>query len=183
MKKSELLIWDWPVRALHWLLALAVISAWILGGSSDTLGEWHEWLGLSAGGVVALRLAWGFLGRRHARFGQFVRSPRSTIEYARAAWRGHAPRYLGHNPLGGWMVVALLSCVAGLALSGWLYTTEWLWGYEWLYDIHFVLGWLLVALVALHLAGVLVTGWKHGENLVRAMVTGRKAAPSGDDVE
>ena len=182
MKKSEAPVWDWPVRLLHWSLVLTVVSSWLLGGSSGRRGEWHEWLGYAACAVVALRVALGIRGQGYARFGQFVRSPRATLAYARQVARGTAPRYLGHNPLGGWMVLLLLGCVAALSLSGWLYTTDWLWGFEWLYLLHFVLGWLLVALVALHLAGVFITGRKHGDTLVRAMFTGRKAPAQGDDI-
>ena len=185
MKNNELkawTVWDWPVRLLHWSLVLTVVSAWILGGRSGRLGEWHEWLGYAAAAVVVLRLIWGACGSRYARFRQFVRAPRFTLRYGRQVLHGEAPRYLGHNPLGGAMVVLLLGCVGALSLSGWLYTTDWLWGYEWLYQVHFVLGWLLVGLVALHLVGVVLTGWQHGENLVRAMLTGRKAAPQNDDV-
>jgi len=176
-------VWDRPVRLLHWTLALVLTAGWLLGGRHGRLGEVHEWLGYTAGAVVALRLAWGVWGSRHARFGQFVRSPRAMLRYARQVVGGTAPRHIGHNPLGGAMVLLLLGCVAGLAISGCLYTTDWLWGYEWLYQTHYVLGWVLVGLVALHVAGVLVTGWQHGENLVRAMVTGRKAPPQPGDVD
>jgi cytochrome b len=183
LKKSDVPVWGWPVRVLHWSLALTVSGAWILGGSSDALGEWHEWLGYGAGAVVALRLAWGFWGRGHARFGQFVRPPGETLAYARQVKSGSAPRYLGHNPLGGWMVVALLGCVGLQAFSGWLNTTDMFWGYAWLHQIHVVLGWTIVALVSLHVAGVVYTSWQHKENLVRAMFTGRKPAPGEDDVD
>ncbi len=75
------------------------------------------------------------------------------------------------------MVLALLATLSALCLSGWLFTTDWLWGYAWLSNTHAVLGWLLVGLVALHLVGVVVTSWHQRENLVRAMIDGRKRAP------
>ncbi|WP_085316497.1 cytochrome b/b6 domain-containing protein [Derxia lacustris] len=172
-------VWDWPVRLLHWALVLTVSAAWISGGSTGPL---HEWLGYGAGGIVLARVGWGLVGGRYARFGQFVRGPGATWRYLRAVLAGRAPRHLGHNPLGGWMVLALLGSAGALALSGALYVTDWLWGYEWLYRLHAALGWALPALVALHVAGVVFTGRQHGENLVRAMVDGRKAPPAGDDV-
>lgn len=173
-------VWDRPVRLLHWLLVALVASTWFTG---DLRGPWHEWLGYGVAAVVALRFVWGFSGGRHARFAQFVRAPRVTLAYAHSVLRGQARRYLGHNPLGGWMVVALLGTLAALCLSGWLSTTDWLWGYAWLANTHVALGWLLVAEVASHLVGVVFTSWQHRENLVRAMVTGRKPAPGPGDVD
>lgn len=178
-KRSELKIWDRPVRLLHWALVLCVATAWRTGGRTD---GWHENFGYAVAAIVALRLAWGLGASRHARFAEFVRGPRATWAYALSVWRGTAPRYLGHNPLGGWMVLALLGSCAALCLSGWLYTTDWLWGYGWLYWTHFVLGWWLVGLVVLHLAGVVFSSWQHRENLVRAMVTGHKPAPGEHDI-
>lgn len=167
------------MRLLHWALVLCVATAWRTGGRTD---GWHENFGYAVAAIVALRLAWGWGASRHARFAEFVRGPRATWAYALSVWRGTAPRYLGHNPLGGWMVLALLGSCAALCLSGWLYTTDWLWGYGWLYWTHFVLGWWLVGLVVLHLAGVVFSSWQHRENLVRAMVTGHKPAPGEHDI-
>lgn len=172
-------VWDGPQRLLHWVLVAAVAAAWWTGGSA---GPVHEYLGYAAAAIVAARVAWGFVGSRHARFAQFVHGPRETAGYGRAVLAGRAPRYLGHNPLGGWMVLALLACVAALGLTGWLYTTDWLWGYAWLEQLHAALGWLLVGLAALHVAGVAFTSWQHRENLVAAMFSGRKAPPGADDV-
>ncbi|WP_028312330.1 cytochrome b/b6 domain-containing protein [Derxia gummosa] len=168
-------VWDLPVRLLHWSLAALVIAAWSTGGSSGPL---HEWLGYGAGAVVLARVVWGFAGGRYARFAQFVRGPRATLAYARAVLAGTEPHHLGHNPLGGWMVLALLGSAGALALSGALYVSDWLWGYEWLYLTHATLGWIVVALVPLHVAGVVFTGHRQRENLVRAMLTGRKPAPT-----
>lgn len=172
-------VWDAPVRLLHWGLVAAVAVAW---WSSDDTGPLHENTGYVAIALLAARLAWGFAGSRYARFAQFVHPPRHTLAYARAALAGHAPRYIGHNPLGGWMVLALLTNLALLGFTGWLYTTDMFWGYGWLAYLHKYLGWALLALIALHVAGMLYTSWAHRENLVRAMLTGLKSPPSGNDL-
>lgn len=174
MSKSKLRIWDAPVRVLHWLLAISIAAAWTVSGST---GPWHEYWGYAACAVIALRLAWGVIGSPYARFTQFVRGIRPTLGYARQVLSGTAPRYLGHNPLGGWMVLTLLSSVALLGVSGWLLNTELLWGYAWPVRIHSALGWLLIVLIALHVAGVLLASWQHRENLIAAMLSGDKDAP------
>lgn len=170
--------WDAPVRLFHWALVALLPAAWL---THDLRGPWHEGLGYAAAAVVALRVGWGFVGSSSARFGSFVRRPEVTMAYARAVFSGHAPRHVGHNPLGGWMVVALLAVVASICLSGWLFTTDWLWGYVWLSSTHAALGWLLVGLVVIHVAGVVFTSWHQRENLVRSMVDGRKRAATGED--
>ncbi len=173
-------IWDLPVRLLHWGLVATLAAAW---ASSERTGPLHEVIGYAAGAVVLLRLLWGFRGNRYARFAHFLRAPRATLHYLRMAMRGHAPRHVGHNPLGGWMIVLLLSCVAMLVASGWALTTDALWGYAWPVRVHAALAWVLLALVACHVGGVLWTSWQHRENLIAAMFTGRKAAPQPDDVD
>jgi len=172
-------VWDAPVRLLHWGLVASVAVLW---WSRHDTGPLHENTGYVLIALIAARLAWGFCGGRYARFAQFVRAPRATLAYARAALAGRAPRYLGHNPLGGAMVLALLANLGALCATGWLYTTDMFWGYGWLADLHQVLAWALLALVALHVGGMLWTGRQHRENLVRAMVTGEKSPPMGDDV-
>jgi cytochrome b len=96
--------------------------------------------------------------------------------------RGRAVRHLGHNPLGGWMVVLLLGCVASTGLTGWLCTTDRYWGDETMFALHTGLAWTLVALVALHVTGVLAMSFQHRENLVAAMLHGRKREPHERDV-
>ncbi|MBC7455269.1 MAG: cytochrome b/b6 domain-containing protein [Massilia sp.] len=178
MKKSKQRVWDAPVRVLHWLLVASMGAAWL---TSSSIGLAHERIGYGAGAIVLARLAWGFCGSRHARFAQFVRPAAPTLRYLRAVAGGHAARHLGHNPLGGWMVLALLGCVAMLVVSGGSLTTDLLWGYAWPVQLHAALAWLLVALIALHVGGVLLTSWQHRENLVAAMLTGDKAPPGDGD--
>ena len=181
---GQIKVWDRPVRLLHWLLAMTVMAAWVTGYWPRRV---HDALGYVAAAIVALRVAWGYIGTPHARFAGFVTGPRESFTYLRQLWRGCEPRYLGHNPLGGWMVVTLLGCVAGLGLTGFLYTTDWLYGYAWLESLHRGLAWLLVLLVPVHLFGVALTSLRHRENLVLAMLTGNKhqdvddGAPSHQD--
>ena len=175
-------VWDGAVRLLHWTLVLslaaATLSLWWLGG-------WHQPAGYLALAVVGARLLWGgwFAARAgYARFAQFVRAPRATLAYLRLLLQHREPRYIGHNPLGGWMVLALMTCVAGLALTGWLYTSDWLWGDEHVEVVHVALAWTLGGLVLLHIAGVIFTSLRHRENLVRAMFSGTKRSPDARDV-
>lgn len=172
-------VWDLPVRALHLALVGAVVAAWV---TTEKWTHWHDAIGYAALAVVLMRLVWGAVGGAHARFGQFVRGPRETFGYLAALLRGRASRYLGHNPLGGWMVVLLLGCVLAVGGTGWLCTTDRYWGDETMFALHAGLARTLVALVALHLTGVLAMSLRHRENLVAAMLHGRKRAPLEGDV-
>ena len=169
-------VWDAFVRLAHWTLVLCVIAAWFSRGAP------HEWLGYAALAVVVLRIGWGFAGSRYARFAQFVRAPTSTLAYAGRVLARKEERYVGHNPLGGWMIVALLAMLILVSASGWLATTDRYWGVEWVQELHEALADGLVALAFLHVGGVVYSSVRHRENLVAAMVTGRKRAPASGDV-
>lgn len=172
-------VWDPFVRIFHWALVGSVFAAW---WTRHGFGRTHEWIGYLPLVLVATRLVWGFVGPRHARFSQFIRSPSQTTDYARSVGAGNAPRYLGHNPLGGWMTVALLVMVILVSGSGWLYTTDRFWGLEWVEDLHDGLTNVLIGLVFVHLLGVAWSSIKHRENLLTAMIHGRKRAAAGDDI-
>ena len=176
-------VWDRVVRLAHWTLVASVALAWLSTiAALAAIGRWHQPVGYLALAAVLLRALWGIAGpNRYARFAQFVRAPRATWAYARDLLAHREPRYLGHNPLGAWMIVALMACVIGLALTGWLYTTDRFWGDETVETVHEVLAWTLLALAALHIAGVAYTSFRQRENLVRAMFDGTKAAPRGRD--
>ena len=177
-------VWDGAVRLLHWLLVLSVALS-----ALTTLGwgaELHQGAGWVALGVVGVRLLWPWLRRAragHARFGAFLKAPRATWAYLRLVLARREPRHLGHNPLGGWMIVALMSTVVALAFTGWLYTSDAFWGDETVERVHVALAWLLLGLVLLHLAGVAFTSWRQCENLVAAMFTGAKRAPAPGDID
>lgn len=164
-------VWDPLVRIGHWLLAASVLLAWLTRHSP---GAWHEWIGYASLLIVAVRIVWGGFGSLHARFSDFIKGPRATLSYVAALVRGREPRTLGHNPLGGWMIVALLLTVALTGASGWLYTTDRFWGVEWVERVHAGLTNLLIGLVVLHLAGVFYASFSHRENLIAAMIHGRK---------
>jgi cytochrome b len=172
-------VWDPFVRAFHWALAASFEVAWL---SSENWDRLHAAVGYAAGALVALRVVWGFVGPRYARFAQFVRSPNTVIAYLRALKDGSEPRYIGHNPAGGAMIVVLLVAMAATAVSGWLLTTDAFWGSRVLQLVHSALAHGLLALVVLHLFGVAIASLRHRENLPRAMVVGVKRAAEPDDL-
>ena len=121
-------------------------------------------------------MIWGLVGTRHARFSDFVTSPATAIGYLGDVAQGRARRYLGHNPAGGLMIVALLIALTGTCLTGYLMTMPGLWSAKWIEEVHEVAAHATLALVGLHVLGVIVSSVLHNENLVRAMLTGRKRA-------
>ena len=177
-----MIVWDRFVRTAHWSLAACVLIAWASGEWKLASSELHEWTGYAVLVVIALRVAWGWLGPRNARFGQFIAGPSRTLAYARALVRGREPRYVGHNPLGAWMIVALLVTAALAALTGWLSITDRYWGVAWLQDTHSALSDVLIVLITAHVVGVLYTSARHGENLIAAMWSGAKRPPAPGDV-
>jgi len=164
-------VWDPFVRVFHWSQAALVAVAWL------TADDWkwlHERAGYAIAALLAVRVAWGFVGPRHARFSDFVRGPGEVLGYLRALARGREPRMLGHNPAGGAMIVALLALIAATSVTGWLQTTGAFWGSGPLASLHEALATAILVLVAGHVLGVVLESWRHRENLVGAMLTGRK---------
>jgi cytochrome b len=178
-------VWDMPVRVLHWTVVATFVLCWASTIEAFApIGPWHEpagWVGLAA---VALRIVWGFVAPgRHARWTSFVCTPRAVLAHARRMVQGRAPRYIGHNPLGASMAVVLWVCIGGLALTGWLYTTDAFFGDATVEALHEAIAWAMLVLVLLHIGGAIVTGRQQRENLVASMVHGRKRAPQPDDVD
>lgn len=170
-------VWDPLVRIFHWSLATAFFGAWFLGEDGGTL---HQALGYTVLGLVAFRLAWGVLGSRHARFTDFVPTPRRLLGYARDMLARREARQLGHNPAGAAMILALLTLLTATGITGWLQTTDAFWGNEALGHAHALLANTTLGLVGLHVVGVVYSSLRHRENLVRAMLTGRKRAADAE---
>ena len=162
-------VWDAAVRLLHWLLAGLVLFDYFI---DDEGGPLHRTVGYVAVGVVFSRLLWSGLGDGANGFAALRLSLRKTLAYGRSG----APRTTDHDPLGRWMVWLLWSLVLLLGVTGWMTRLDAFWGDETLHDVHAWLAHALVAAVALHLAGVAAMSWRWRENLVLAMITGRKRA-------
>ena len=110
-------VWDPLVRLFHWGLVAAFATAWL---TADEVQPVHEFAGYTVAGLVAFRLIWGLAGSRYARFAQFLKGPGATLAYLGSMLRGSERRYLGHNPAGAAMIVALLLTLSGTAFTGWL---------------------------------------------------------------
>jgi cytochrome b len=207
----EVRVWDLVVRIGHWTLVVAFATAWLTGEEESLV---HIWSGYAIAAVVALRLLWGVVGTRYARFRDFVRGPGAVVAYLLGLAKGSAPRYIGHNPAGGAMAIALLVALAVTTISGMMvYAIEEnagpLAGFakvgdgapalpaivpmanarddddhrtesrgerdeEFWEELHEASANVTLALIVLHVLGVLASSLVHRENLVRSMVTGNK---------
>lgn len=179
MSPATVRVWDPLVRIFHWSLAGLFAFAFLTGDEWDKA---HETAGYAVAALVALRIVWGFIGPRRARFADFVRGPGTVLSFLRDSVRFRARRHLGHNPAGGVMVLALLASIGGIAATGIMMTTDAWWGVGWVEELHEALAFGTLGLIVLHVGGVVFASLEHRENLVRAMITGRKRAPSGSDI-
>lgn len=163
------------MRLFHWSTASLVLVAFL---TTDDMRWLHEAVGYAVLIMLAMRLVWGVIGTRHARFNNFLVGPRTVLGYLLLLYGGRAPRYVGHNPAGGVMIAILLVLLAVVSGSGWLSETDAYFGVPWVDHLHHVSAHLLLLLIGVHLAGVLISSWLHQENLVQAMISGRKRARS-----
>lgn len=217
-KRRTIKIWDPLVRSGHWLLVAAFFTAYF---TEDEVLGWHVWAGYVVGAIVLIRLLWGFVGPKPARFRSFLRSPLAAIGYLRDLPTDRRKHYIGHNPAGGWMTVFLLAGLAVTVVSGLvLYAQEENAGplapiltasevvqipiaaayadddgqdrarerrrdrdhkaHETWEEIHEVGANATLALIIVHVLGVIASSLAHRENLLRSMITGRKTLPAGE---
>jgi cytochrome b len=179
MSKSKALIWDVPTRAFHWMLALSFVGAF-LTAESERYRDVHVMLGYTMLGLVAFRLVWGLIGTRYARFGSFAHGPRSVLTYVKSVFTRTPQHHSGHNPAGSWAIYALLLLSLLAGASGYATLNDI--GARWMEDVHEALANTLLAVVFVHIAGVVVSSVVHRENLVRSMLTGYKWAKPGDGI-
>jgi cytochrome b len=170
---TRLLVWDLPVRLFHLLLGLTFIGAFTIANVVDddsVLFSAHMLLGLLMAFMVVLRLIWGFVGTKHARFGDFLHGPKAVVTYLRDVFRGKARRHAGHNPGSSVAIFLMLLLVVGLATTGILMAS----GDESLEDVHGVLSWAFLIVVVGHIGGVVLHTVRQKENLTASMIDGRK---------
>lgn len=210
-------VWDILVRIFHWSLVVSFIVAYF---TSEEENAWHIYAGYTVLGLIVFRMLWGFVGSRHARFSDFIYSPAKVVQYVKSIRTGNPEHYLGHNPAGGWMVMAMLVTLLVVTVSGLkLYAVEEGKGplamnatvlnvinvahaeddddrnekaeteneaenanekegedegEDFWEEIHEVSTNLMLLLIGLHLVGVVMSSRVHGENLVKAMFSGKK---------
>lgn len=179
MQPTTVRVWDPLVRILHWSLVTLFAFAFVTGDEWDSA---HEKAGYAIAALVAVRIIWGLIGSRYARFSDFVRGPSTVARFLKDSVSLRATRHIGHNPAGGAMVLALLFSNGVIAITGFMMTTDKFWGVEWVEDAHKLVVYGTLGLIALHVGGVILASFEHRENLVRAMLTGRKRALVPSDV-
>ncbi len=183
-------VWDLPTRIFHWALAILVIFSFATGKIGGGWMDWHLKSGYAILALLLFRLGWGILGSQTARFTHFVRGPRAAIAFARATFGGNHPLTLGHNPMGGWMVVFMLALLVAQASSG-LFADDEIATQGPLAvkvsnalvakmtSFHYYNGWTIVAAVALHVIAVATYQWALKVDVLRPMVSGWKVVPPG----
>lgn len=164
-------IWDVPTRVFHWLLAISFAGAY-LTSESERYRDVHIMFGYTLAGLIGFRLIWGLVGTHYARFASFMFAPGRVMEYLKSLLSSSPKHYLGHNPAGAIAIFLLLATGLVTAASG--FATYQDIGGEWLEELHEAAANTMLALVAIHLFGVVVSSFLHRENLVRSMISGNK---------
>ena len=188
--KKIIRIWDWPIRLFHWLLAILVVVSWSTAEIGGNAMQYHMWSGYAILSVVLFRISWGFVGSDSARFAHFLRGPRAVFGYLRNWFTPHYRPVLGHNPLGGWSVAALVLALLfqastglfsndDIATEGPLYHLVSKAASDLFTQLHGTSFNILLALIGLHVAAIILYWVKHRENLLTPMLTGDKTVDAG----
>lgn len=173
-------VWDPFVRLFHWSLAAGFAANALLIDEGSPL---HEWIGYAVLGLIALRLVWGLIGPRRARFADVLPAPRAVLSQVQDIATGRHRVYLGHSPLGAVMILNLFLSILLIGATGHMMTTDAFWGLEWVEETHEVLvGWAGLS-VAVHVAAVIWVSLRTGVNLPQAMLSGVKSVPDDASVE
>lgn len=187
MKNKPIKVWDVFIRIFHWLLVIAFVIEFV---TEDDLMGLHSNAGYLILCLLGLRVIYGFIGSRHARFSDFIYSPMVALRYVKDVFLFRPKRYLGHNPAGGFMIVVMLLSLIATSVSGVMalaveehagpmvefmsYVPHWIASAS--EDLHEIFANVSLFLVAVHITGVIVESIVHGENLVLSMINGRKQA-------
>ena len=183
-------VWDLPVRFVHWALVALLVLLIVTGKLGADWLEWHMRCGESVLALIAFRILWGFVGSRNARFVTFVSTPTRVARYAGSVARRAKETYVSHNPLGGWMVLALLAALLAQVTAGLFANDDILWegplaarvtkeasdAFSW---FHRRFWWVIVALSIAHIGAVIAHLALWRDDLITPMLTGRKTLPVG----
>jgi cytochrome b len=175
------MVWDLPTRLFHWTLALLFVGAFgvaLLSSEHSRAFLIHMLLGLTLVFAILLRVVWGLVGSRPSRFGSFLYSPKALVRYVREALAGRDRPSPGHNPGTSYAIYGMLLVPLGLAATGLLKTS----GREWAEEVHAVLAYGMVALVGLHLLGLMWHARRHGDGIAMAMVDGRRPVSEAEAI-
>lgn len=182
---AQVKAWDWQVRIFHWLLLLLVVNAWLTAEFGDMEMKWHQLNGLVILFLVSFRIFWGVIGSNTARFSRFMYGPRRMFAYFKDMRGSHSQKYLGHNPLGGAMVLVLLLILLTQITTG-LFSTDGMFAngpladrvseslselFTQFHETGFI---LLLLLVVFHVSAVLFYLFKYKDNLIKPMLSGYK---------
>lgn len=172
MEAATIRLWDPLIRLFHLSIAAVFIANYWFNEAGD---DWHSWLGYYAGAWLVVRLVWGFIGPRSARWADFWPSPRRLREHATTLWQGRPYHRLGHSPIGGLVMLLMMTAITTLAITGFLMQeVDALWGADWPLAIHEWSADTLFVLVILHVTAALYESLRLRENLPLSMLTGRR---------
>lgn len=165
-------VWDLFIRVCHWSLVTIVVSNLWINEEGD---PWHNWLGYAACGLIFLRFIWGFIGGPHVRWSAFFPTTKRLKEFFPLFIKGKEPRQLTHNPIAAIGMISMLILVILLGVTGYMMEEiDVFFGEDWVEEAHSYLSNILLAFMIIHVLGVLLASFRHRENLILAMFTGKK---------
>lgn len=176
--QEKIKVWDIFVRIFHWSIVTGFILEMFLTEEGKSL---HRWTGYVILALIVLRIIWGFTGSPHARFKDFFPTPSRLMAYAKQLIKGKEPRYIGHNPAGALMMLALILAMTGCCITGWMQGLDMFWGEEWLQETHEILANSILIMAILHVFAAIVESFRHHENLIWSMITGYKRPQNKSD--
>ena len=177
---KKVLVWDIVVRFFHW----TIVTCFALNMFILDEGKWqHRWVGYIILSAISIRIIWSFIGTPHARYKDWFPTPQKAQFYILNLIKGKEPRYIGHNPAGALMMLALVFTMIGCCITGWMQGLDMFWGDEWVQEVHEILANSILMLAGIHVLGAVIESFRHKENLILSMITGFKRAAKGTDID
>jgi cytochrome b len=190
---NKQLIWDLPLRLFHWLLVASLFAQWLTAEVLENATQWHAYIGYFTLGLILFRIIWGFIGTRYSKFSSFLGSPKAIFNYAKSIFSVKYQAHVGHNPLGGLLLPAVLGLVGLQAVSGLFVTDDIIFTGPYYTSVssqiqeimqtihHNIFDWLLY-LIGVHLLALLFYKYRLKQDLIRPMIDGKKALDKQDGI-